>query len=245
MTYIIADDDDLCLNYNISLLHTLPNINCIASCNNAITAFEQIQKLKPNFVILDIEMPNLTGIQLAQSLTVLPYLIFVTSHPHFATDAFDIDAVDYIIKPVTLPRLIRAIEKVRTLHNIKNNTPNNEPQIDFKGTTSFFVKDKSSFVKIDYQQVMYFESLGDFITIYLTNGEKKLVLVNMKNLEQQISKTNFLRISRSIIINTHLITKITTEVVVINKNIQLNIGNTYTTAIQQYLTTQPVIKRQA
>ena len=122
INYIIADDDDLYRELTMQQLKLIPNIHCLAECENAIDAKSQIELHHPDLLILDVEMPGLTGIQLAKSLKKLPLIIFISSHPTYAVDAFDVDAIDYLVKPVALERLIRAIDKARTLTEIKAST---------------------------------------------------------------------------------------------------------------------------
>ncbi len=239
---MLADDDPLYRDYTLRLLQSITDITCVAVCNDALTAREKIIACKPDFVILDIEMPNLTGVQMAKSLKAMPLMIFITSHSSYAVDAYEIDAVDYLVKPVAAERLLRAVDKVKLLHQLKNQQ-SNDTGISFKEADSFFVKEKNSHVRVYYKDVLYFESLGDFVNIHLKGGDKKIILVNMKNLEQQLAEKTFLRISRSYMVNTDAITSLTNDLIIINNTIQLTIGNTYTDAVQKYLAKSVVIKR--
>jgi DNA-binding LytR/AlgR family response regulator len=225
LTYILADDDELYREFTLEQLNSIPGLECICICNNALTTREKIEQLKPDLLILDVEMPGLSGIQLAKSIKQLPFTIFITSHPNYAADAFELDAVDYLVKPVQTERLFRAIDKVKNLAEIKA-TISTGDAFQQKDDTSFFIKEKNTFLRIAYTDVLYAESLGDFVNLYLQNGEKKIVLVSMKNLEHQLPATTFIRISRTHLVNKQKVTAIDTELVHINK-IQLTIGKTY------------------
>jgi len=241
LTYILADDDELYREYTLQQLNSIPGLQCLCVCENALLTREQLQNHQPDLLVLDVEMPGLSGIQLAKSLKQLPFTIFITSHPTYAADAFELDAVDYLVKPVQPERMLRAIDKVRMLAGIKANT-NAAEAFQQKDEESFFIKDKNVLLRIAYADVLYAESLGDFVNIFLQNGEKKIVLVSMKNLEQQLPHQHFIRISRTHLINMQKVTALDNDVVHMGK-IQLLIGKTYTEAVMNAIVGNQAIKR--
>jgi two-component SAPR family response regulator len=143
ITFILADDDPVFRELVLQYLQLVPNCECLAACDNAIEANLQLQKKFPDILILDVEMPGLTGMQFAKSLTQLPLIIFISSHPNYAAEAFDVDAIDFLVKPVLPERLMRAMEKARALVEMKNSIKTPE---GFNNSTdlSFFLKDKNS-----------------------------------------------------------------------------------------------------
>ncbi len=191
-------------------------MKCIGECDSAIAAGALLRACFPDLLILDIEMPGLSGIQLAKSLKQMPMIIFISSHAHYAADAFEVDAIDYLVKPTAPERLFRAIDKVRHLVEMKNSIPSNE---GFKTSdeTSFFIKEKNAFARIQYDDVLYIESLADFVNIFLVNGTKKIALVNLKNLEPQLPASLFIRISRTHIVNNAKITSIESSLIMLGK----------------------------
>jgi len=241
LTYLIADDDASYREIISHQLAVLPDLRCLAVCDSAVAALEELKKFQPDLLILDIEMPGLTGIELAKSLPVLPMVIFVSCHSNYAADAFEVDALDYLVKPVATHRLLRAIEKARQLLELKNVIPANE---GFKkdNEVSFFIKDKNSYVRINYADVLYVESLGDFVNIFLMDGDKKIALVSLKNLEQQLPSSVFTRISRTHMVNKQKITSVDSSSILLNK-IQLPVGKTYAEAVLQSIIGQNAIKR--
>jgi two-component system, LytTR family, response regulator len=241
ITYLIADDDPLYREVTQQQLSIIPNLKCIAESESAVEASKILQTILPDLLILDIEMPGLSGIQLAKSLTKLPLIIFISSHSTYAADAFEVDAIDYLVKPVSIERIMRAIDKARTLLDMKNNIIANE---GFKkeNNESFFIKDKNTFVRIHNNEVLYIESLGDFVNIFLENGQKKIALVSMKNIELQLPSSDFIRVARTHIVNKQKITSIDTNMVMLGK-IQLNIGKTYADIVLQTVMGDSTIKR--
>jgi two-component system, LytTR family, response regulator len=241
ITYLIADDDPLYREVTQQQLSIIPNLKCVAESESAVEASKILQTILPDLLILDIEMPGLSGIQLAKSLTKLPLIIFISSHSTYAADAFEVDAIDYLVKPVSIERIMRAIDKARTLLDMKNNIIANE---GFKkeNNESFFIKDKNTFVRIHNNEVLYIESLGDFVNIFLENGQKKIALVSMKNIELQLPSSDFIRVARTHIVNKQKITSIDTNMVMLGK-IQLNIGKTYADIVLQTVMGDSTIKR--
>jgi len=223
--YLIADDDPMYLANTIEQLSLIPNLQCEVACNSGVEANAYLQNHLPDLLILDVEMPGLTGIQLAKSLKTLPFIIFISSHVQYAVDAFEVDAVDYLVKPVSIEKMIRAIEKVKVLYEMKKSIPAQEG-FKTENNNSFFIKEKNMYQRIFINEVLYIESLGDFVNIFLENGQKRIALVSLKNIEQQLPSHIFLRISRTHIVNKQRITALNSSSVLLNK-IELNIGKSY------------------
>ncbi len=241
LTYIIADDDELYREVLIQQLELIPGLERLAACSSAIEASSKVRELDPDLLILDVEMPGLTGIEFVQTLTKLPLVIFISSHPTYAIDAFELDAVDYLVKPASNMRLMKAIEKAKNLASLKKNAAPNE---GFKNNNedSFFIKEKNAYVKILFDDVIYIQSLGDFVNIFLANGEKKIVLVSMKNIEQQLPSAVFLRISRTHIVNKNKITAVETGMLALER-LQLPIGKTYNDVVLKAVVGNTAVKR--
>jgi two-component system, LytTR family, response regulator len=241
ITYILADDDELYREYTLRQLQGIPGLECLCVCENALDTREALQTNTPSLLVLDVEMPGLTGIQLAKSLKQLPMVLFITSHPHYAAEAFELDAVDYLVKPVSPERMLRAIDKVKLLADIKANTGPGEP-FSQKDKDSFFIKEKNAFIRIAYSDLLYVSSLGDFVNLFLQNGEKKVILVSMKSLEQQLPAAQFIRISRTHIVNKQKVTAVEADAVRLDK-IQLPIGKSFTEAVVNHIVGTQAIKR--
>lgn len=241
ITYLLADDDPLYRELTLQQLAFIPDLFCVGQCENAFLASSMLREKTPDMLILDIEMPGLSGLQLARSLKQLPYIIFISSHSHYAAEAFDVDAIDYLVKPIVPERLLRAIDKVRQLMELKRSTPAND---GFKASdeTSFFIKEKGVFTKILHDDILYIEALADFVHIFLNNGTKKIALVNLKNLEQQLPANHFIRISRTHIINKQKITSIESSSISLDK-INLQVGKSFSESVLQSVVGNTFIKR--
>jgi DNA-binding LytR/AlgR family response regulator len=186
-------------------------------------------------------MPTMTGIELMGSLNQKPFVVFVTSHKDFALEAFDLNAVDYLTKPIKKERLLSAVEKVEILVKMYKKSLDGE-LMGMPENSYFFVKDKGVLHRVFYKDVLYIQAMGDFSTIFLENGQKKIALVGIKNFEQQLSSDNFLRISRTHLVNTQKITALTNDSVFMEK-IEISIGSTFQEEVFKKIVDGKVIKR--
>lgn len=239
--YLLADDDALCRELVFQYLQDYPKTECIKICEDAREALEFLQEQDVDLLILDVEMPRLSGVQLVKSLRKLPYIILISSHSNYAMDAFDLDAVDFIKKPITPERLYRGIEKTRELMRTRSLLAGQEG-IQIQDTDHFFIREDNAYVRIRYEEVLYFESLADFVKIHLSHGKEKLALVNLKNLEQQVPAQHFVRISRSHMVNIQYVDSLNVNHLILGK-IQLSIGAQYAEQVTQAIVGNNALKR--
>jgi DNA-binding LytR/AlgR family response regulator len=234
--YIIVDDDEMQAEMLRMQLKPISGFDCIGVCFNAFDAKKIIEELRPDLLILDIEMPELSGIQLAKSMKEVPAVIFVTSHLGYAVDAFEVEAVDYLVKPVATERLIRALDKAKTAIN-KRETMNLSAEDD-----SFFIRDKNAFVKIAYDDVLYIEVSGNFSMIHTAGNEVKIALVSLSKMETQLPSERFVRISRTIIVNKQHIKSVSFEEVLIGSE-TLAVGGKYAENVLNIVVGDNIVKR--
>lgn len=243
ISYILADDELIYHEVIKQYLSAVPELTCLQVCQSAIEVSQCLHQLEPDFLILDVEMPGLSGLQLIKSLCKQPYVVFISAHPNYAIDAFEVDAIDFIKKPIPPERLIRAIDKVRKLIELKEAIKQHD-SLKPSDSDSFFIREEGNYCRILYKDIHYFESLTDFTKIHLHGGVEKLALVNLKNLMLQLPNDKFVRISRTHIVNTLCITSIGKEEVILN-HVRLPIGYTYLEAVTQQVVGNNVIKRHA
>ncbi len=210
---IIVDDEPMAREILEIHLQKIDSINVVSSCKNAIEAFNSVSSQQIDLVFLDINMPEISGLSFAKSINKNIKVIFTTAYREYAIDGFDLQAVDYLLKPISFERLIQAIDKFA-----QDNTPiNNEPPIITQEKSDFiFVRSDRKMVKIDFSQINYIESLSDYIKIHLKN-KTVVTRETISNIEIKLPKDNFLRIHRSYIISISKIDSFTNELVEINK----------------------------
>ena len=207
MNCMVVDDEKMgrsLLEENVS---QLPFLNLVASCKNAFEAMEQLQAHPIDLIFLDIQMPGMLGTQFLQTLTKKPLVVFVTAYDHYAVESYQLNVVDYLMKPVSLERFSLAANKAYHLFQQANASP---VQV-ISPTTSptvegiedfFFVNVEYSLVRISIPQITHIEGLKDYVKIYL-EGEKRPVLtkVTMKSLEAKVLPHLFMRVHKSFIVN--------------------------------------------
>ena len=242
MTIVIADDDPVFREHLRLLLTPLKDVQIAAVFEDAFACLQYLQQQMVDVALLDVEMPGLSGIELAKSLTVKPLYIFITSHPGYAVDGFDIDAVDYVVKPIQKERLYKAIQKAQQLLQLKSAAAMPVTAAPLQDDAFIFVKEKNDYIKIELAQIVYVEALSDFVHIHLQNGQKHLVLVNLKNLEPQLKADYFLRISRTHLINIKKVTALRNHQVEL-EGMSLSIGKSYLDAVEASLLKDRTIRR--
>ena len=197
---LIVDDERLARVELTQLLQAFPQINIIGEATNGNEAVEKIAELKPDLVFLDIEMPGKTGFEVLENLIEVPQIIFVTAFDEFAIKAFEANALDYVLKPVAMERLEKAINKAT---DEKPSEATHKLQKD----AQIFIKDgeKCWFVKLE--KVRLFESEGNYVRLYFDEN-KPLILKSLNNLEDRLDDKQFFRVSRKHIINLSCVDKV-------------------------------------
>jgi len=188
---LIVDDEPLALDIIESYIEKIPDLELVARCDNAIDANEILQKEHVDLLILDIQMPQMTGIELVKSLRSKPKVIFTTAYSEYAVEGFELDAVDYLLKPVAFDRFMKAVNKV------KDGTDRSTVAAD---DDFFFVKADKKLMKIHFNEILYIEGLKDYVIIKKEAG-RVIALQTMKSLEAKLPSNIFMRVHRSYIVN--------------------------------------------
>ena len=193
---LIIDDEPLALDILETYIERIPDLELIAKCDNAIDANEIIQKEEVDLVFLDIQMPQMTGIELIKSLPSAPKFVFTTAYTEYAVDGFELNALDYLVKPIAFDRFLKAVNKYKESVDAKSNNSNSD---DF-----FFVKADKKLIKIHFNEILYIEGLKDYVIIKKEQG-RVIALQTMKSLESKLPSNLFMRVHRSYIVNINKI----------------------------------------
>ena len=196
MKAIIVDDERLARQELKTMLAEHKDIEIIAECANANEAKEKINQLKPDVVFLDIQMPGKNGLELAQELHPLPELIFITAHDEYALRAFEVNALDYLLKPVQPQRLAETLKKLY----LKEEEAPQDFRTILTDEDQVFLKDGERCWFVKLSNVRMFESEGNYVRVFFENN-KPLILRSLNNLEQRLSPASFFRASRKHIVN--------------------------------------------
>ncbi len=204
---IVVDDERLGRKELLSLIQNHSGLEVVADYGNPNEAIKGIEELKPDLVFLDIQMPGKTGFELLEELDRVPHVIFVTAYDEFALKAFEVNAMDYILKPVEEDRFSSAVNKaIETIKEEKTKANEHSSNL-LSGDDQVFLKDGERCWFVHLRDVEKFESVGNYIKVHF-NGNRPLILKSLNNLEKRLSDKEFFRANRKFIINLKWIKKI-------------------------------------
>lgn len=202
ITTILIDDEHLAIAELQTMLKKYGDVEVVDTASNSEEAAEKINERKPQLIFLDINMPGKSGFELLEDLDEVPHVIFVTAYDQYAIKAFEVNALDYILKPVNTTRLADAIEKVkRQISNTKS--LENRLTIDKR----IFIKDGELCFFVPLEEIFLIESVGNYARVYYQN-KKPLLHKSLSYLEDKLPESHFFRAGRQFIINTHFIKNI-------------------------------------
>lgn len=224
---IIVDDEPLAQDVLETYIEKIPELNLVKKCSNALEANEALKSEEIDLMFLDIQMPQLTGTDFLKTLNNPPLVIFTTAYPNYAIEGFELNALDYLLKPISLERFMKAVNKALEQLELQNKDSvagSVEESPDF-----IFVKADKKLIKIKYDEILYIEGLKDYVIIRMDRS-RVITLQTMKSLEDKLPSNLFRRIHRSYIVSIDKINAIVgnmVEVIEKNQAKHLPIGKNY------------------
>jgi len=226
------DDEELALELLEDNIKKVPYLQLVASCSNAFEAMKVFEQEAIDLVFSDIQMPGLTGLQFIQNVPKSCMFILVTAYEKYALEGYNLNVVDYLVKPVPLDRFIKACNKAWELHNLKNKPAQ---VAKTEAADYFFINVDYSLLKISFADIAWIEGLKDYVKIHLQNSDKPIVArLSMKALEEQLPAAQFLRIHKSYIVSKNGITAIRKNSVFI-KTLELPVGDNYRDSVDAFV----------
>lgn len=231
MRCIAVDDEKLVLDLLVDNIRQVPFLELAARCRNAMEAADVLHREKIDLVFLDIQMPGLNGLQFVQSLQHRPLIIFVTAYKDFAVEGFALDAIDYLVKPVSFERFLKACNKAFEWHKLQQKAGSGDtPALDY-----FFVYVEYNQVKISIPDILYIEGLKDYVKIFLASSARPVVTrMSLKSLEEKLGPFRFVRIHKSYIVPGDKISAIRRDIICIG-SIELPLSDGYKAAVEKLL----------
>lgn len=218
---LLVDDEPLAIEVLQNHINAVDQLQVVGTCNSALTAMEFMKANSVDLMFLDIQMPKLHGTAMLRALQVRPKVIFTTAFKEYAADAFELDAVDYLLKPISFERFLRAINKLPNLNLPVHQTPATSEESGF-----IYFRHERKMIKLFYDEIMYIESIKDYIKIFRDGNSPILVKQTISATEDMLPRHLFVRIHRSFIVAARKITAFTQHDVEINK-IEIPIGRLY------------------
>jgi len=218
---IIVDDEPPAIKILENYIETLENLEITGTCNNAFQAMDILTKEKIDLMFLDINMPKLLGTQLLKTIQHPPKVIFTTAHKDYAVEAFELDAIDYLLKPVSFERFIKAVNKFSQINHVESE------DINAHAPAFLYFRSDRKMIKVFLDDITYIESYKDYIVIHRQNEADLKVKYAISSVENMLPQNLFLRIHRSFIVSVNKVTAFTSNDVEIGKT-EIPIGRSYT-----------------
>jgi len=229
---IAIDDEPLALKLLEDNIGRVAYLKLVAQCSDAFEATKALQENVVDLMFIDIQMPGLSGLEFVRTLSHKPIIIFLTAYKQYAGDAYDLDVVDYLVKPVSLERFIKACNKAKELFDLRNS----KTSVGNNSSREFFFQHVDySLVKIMFNDIAWIEGLRDYIKIHLKNTKKPLIARGtIKTIEAELPLLKLIRVHKSYIVSIDSITAIRKNSVFLN-DIELPVGETYRDVIDKLI----------
>ena len=224
---IAIDDEPPALAVIGEYLSKFPALQLLQTFDDAISGAEYLRQHPVDLLFIDINMPDITGLDLVRSLEEKPMIIFTTAYKKFAHEGFELEAIDYLLKPISFDRFSRAVQKAIEYHDYKN-----RPRYDTE--ECLFIYSEYRMMKINLQDIEYIESLEDYIRIHRTNDKPVLTLMTLKGVLEKLPSTKFKRIHRSYIVSVDKVKSILNRKVTLVSSTELPISDSYTSFINEW-----------
>ena len=243
---IAIDDEPLALKKLVTYINKMPYLELVAQCQSAIEAQQVINEHEIDAIFLDINMPDLNGLDFAKSLeqdhSRGPIMVFTTAYSEYAVEGYKANAVGYLLKPYGFDEFEAAAQKVRDIHEIRHQAAT-EVTTDGTDNDIIFVKSDYKIVRIDTSTIRYIEAMSEYLRIACDDRDKPvIVLLSMKKIEEHLPSSQFMRIHRSYIINLNKLREVKKNHVVLDDNTTMPIGDNYKEAFMAYLNSKFLTK---
>lgn len=232
MNCLVVDDEKLALELLEDNVKKVPFLSLAFSCRNSLEALEVLKENKIDLIFLDIKMPGLTGLEFIQTLQNPPLIILVTAFEHHALEAFSLNVVDYLVKPVPFNRFLLAANKAQDLFMLRQSSQQQSAPLQ---NDHIFVNAGYSLVKVRLQDIIYIEGLRDYVRIHLINDNVVTTRISMRSLEEKLNQQLFMRVHKSFIISLDKIESVQKYRLVIQGR-EIPVGESYRNVLQSYIT---------
>jgi DNA-binding LytR/AlgR family response regulator len=230
---IAIDDEPLALKQVAAYIQKLPFLELHGECSSAFEALELLEKQQVDLMFVDINMPDLNGLEFVKSLTKKPLLIFTTAYSEYALEGFKVDALDYLLKPFSFAEFSKAASKARTQFELVQNTP----EILESSDDYLFIKSEYKLVRINFDDIQFIEGMREYVRIHLSSQKPVMTLLSMKALELKLPASKFMRVHRSYIVNLEKITTVERFRIVFDDKKLIPVSENYKEKFQEFLNT--------
>lgn len=236
---LIVDDEPLAHKLLESYLERIEDVQLVGNCYDGLSAFNFLNRTKVDLILLDIQMPDITGMELLDSLqNNAPKIIFVTAYSEYAIDGFNYDqVVDYLLKPIRISRFLKALDRVRNIRRLEADfdaSQNNEKEILDQTPNYIILKDNRKTTKVTFNEIAHIQSWGNYLKFFLKDGKMLMARKTIRELETQLPEAQFLRIHKSYLVNIQHVMGTENNMLVIG-DLKLPIGKSYSVMVKKTL----------
>lgn len=236
---LAIDDEPLALRQLAAYINKIPFLKLVQACESALEARKVMEEEMVDAIFVDINMPDLNGMEFVKSLAAPPLVVFTTAYSEYAIDGFKVDAVDYLLKPFGLDDFRRAANKVKARHELINAAATTPTASLEESDNTLFLKTEHRVVRVDIDKIRYIEGMSEYLRIHFEGESRPLtVLLSMKKIEERLPRNSFMRIHRSYIINLKKIQEVNKNRVIMDADTYLPIGDLYRESFNNYLTSK-------
>lgn len=228
---VAIDDEPLALTQIGAYLERTPFLETVALCSNAFEALQYVRDGHADLLFADINMPDLTGLDFVKSLEKKIPVIFTTAYSEYAIEGFQVDALDYLLKPISYAMFLKSANKAKTWFDLNNRTAEPTSQ----QTDYIFVKAEHRLIRIQLGDIKYIEGSNEYIIIHLIKEKPLTTLMRMKNIELMLPDSHFMRVHRSFIVNLNQVKVIERNRIVFDEKVYIPVGEQYKENFQKFL----------
>jgi len=228
---VAIDDEPLALKQIGAYLERTPFLETVALCSSAFEALQYVRDQKADLLFADINMPDLSGMDFVKSLEKKIPVIFTTAYSEYAIEGFQVDALDYLLKPISFAMFLKSANKAKAWFDLNNRALEpTQPPVEY-----IFVKAEHRLIRIQLSEIKYIEGSNEYIIIHLIKDKPLTTLMRMKNIELLLPDTHFMRIHRSFIVNLNQVKVIERNRIVFDEKVYIPVGEQYKENFQKFL----------
>jgi len=229
---LAIDDEPLAVKKIAGYIQKVPFLELVAECRSAAEAMSIMDTTDIQLLFIDINMPDISGMEFVKSLTIKPYVVFTTAYSEYAVEGFQVEAVDYLLKPITFSNFLKAANKVKNRIELSSNNQKESVQTT---ANHLFVKSEYKLIRIELDDIKYIESQHEYIKIHLVNSTPVMTQLSLKSFEEQLPSDRFMRIHRSYIVNLAKISIIERNRIVFDGKTYIPVSDQYKEKFQEYI----------
>jgi DNA-binding LytR/AlgR family response regulator len=228
---LAIDDEPLALKQIVEYIKKTPFLELAGQCESALQAITVIENTGIDVMFVDINMPDLSGMEFVKTLENPPKIVFITAYSEYALDGFRVDAIDYLLKPIGYPDFLKSANKVKLWFETQQ-----KKQDEVKSNKEFlFIKSDYKLLRINFDDIKYIEGMSEYIKIHLANAKPVMTLLSMKSIEEQLPGDRFMRVHRSYIVSLSKISVIERNRIIFDEKVYIPISEQYKAKFQNYI----------